>query len=622
MSPFLHDLKYGARLLLKAPGFTAVAALSLALGIGANTTIFTLINAVLLNPLPVEEPSRLVSVFTTDQRNTGGLNSFLQTSLQNFKDYRDKNEVFSSLVAHQFVAISISGGTGEPQQTFGEIVSGDFFSALGVRPIIGRAFLADEDATPGAKLVTVLGYGLWQTRYGGDPGLVGRTVTLNAQAFTVVGIAPKGFRGTNAIGGPTLWVPLMTYQQVTSGFFFENFDTRRALIFNMTGRLKPGVTVQQADANLKTIARQLEQEYQNDNGGRNVTLMPLAQATINPALRSTFVTAGGLLMTIVMLVLLIACANVANLLLARAAVRQKEIAVRLSLGASRSRLVRQLLTEGTLLALVGGATGLLLAYWAQSLLWSFRPPFLTPDALDLTPDLRVLAFTAIISLATGVVFGLAPAVQASRPDLVVELKEKTSAPTGSNRLFGLRNLLVAAQVALSLVALIGAGLFLRSLQSAQRINPGFDSDKLLVLTFDPGSQGYDEVHGRELYRQALERAASIAGADGATIATGIPLLGGFFSRTVFLEGQDPNDRKSGKLVEVNPDRPALFQHRRYPPRSRTRLHRRRSAWRTDRRHHQRDDGEDILARPGRDRPPLQVFWPEQFSGGRRYREGQ
>jgi len=210
MSPFLHDLKYGARLLLKAPGFTAVAALSLALGIGANTTIFTLINAVLLNPLPVEEPSRLVSVFTTDQRNTGGLNSFLQTSLQNFKDYRDKNEVFSSLVAHQFVAISISGGTGEPQQTFGEIVSGDFFSALGVRPIIGRAFLADEDATPGAKLVTVLGYGLWQTRYGGDPGLVGRTVSLNGQAFTAVGIAPKGFRGTNAIGGPTLWVPLMS----------------------------------------------------------------------------------------------------------------------------------------------------------------------------------------------------------------------------------------------------------------------------------------------------------------------------------------------------------------------------------------------------------------------------
>ena len=559
MGTFLQDLKYGVRLLAKSPGFTLVAAGSLALGIGANTTIFTLINAILLNPLPVRAPSELVSVYTTDQRNTGGFNSFLQTSWQNFKDYRDKNEVFQTLFAHQFNIMSLTGGTGDPQQVIGEIVTGDYFSALGVQPMLGRGFLPDEDTTPGAKLVAVLGYGLWQTRFAGDPAFVGKTITLNGQAFTVVGIAPKSFRGTNTIGIPNLWVPMMTYPVTTTGFFKDNFDTRRALMFDVTGRLKPGVTREQAEANLKTIARQLEQEYPNDNGGRNITTVPLAQASVNPALRTIFVAASGLLMTVVGLVLLIACANVANLLLARAAVRQKEIAVRLSLGASRSRLILQLLTEGTLLAILGGVVGWLLAYWAQNLLWSFRPPILPADALDLRPDARVLAFTAIMSLATGVIFGLAPAVQSSRPDLVVELKEKTSAPSGSNRLFGLRNLLVAAQVSLSLIALVGAGLFLRSLQNAQRIDPGFDSDKLLVMSFAPGSQGYDEVHGREYYRLALERARAVPGAESATIATAVPLFGGTFARTVFLEGQDATDRQSGKLVEVNQIGPRYFE---------------------------------------------------------------
>src|SRR5262249_21040335 len=301
-----------------------------------------------------------------------------------------------------------------------------YFTVLGARPQIGRGFLPDEDETPGAKLVTVLGHGEWQKRYGGDPSIVGRTITLNGTGFTVVGVMPKGFKGANAIGAPALWVPYMTYPQTTTGFFRElaQPNNGRGLIFNVTGRLKPGVSVQQAEANLKTIARQLEQEYPNDNKGRSVTLVPLAQATINPGFRGNIVAAGSLLMTIVGLVLLIACANVANLLLSRAAARQKEIAVRLSLGATRLQLVRQLLTEGTLLALMGGATGLLLAYWAQSLLWSFRPPFLQADAIDIHPDLRVLLFTLVIALATGVVFGLAPSLQASRPDLAVELKEK------------------------------------------------------------------------------------------------------------------------------------------------------------------------------------------------------
>jgi predicted permease len=559
MSSVLQDVIYGARLLTRSPAFTAVAALSLALGIGANTTIFTLINAVLLNPLPVEDPSQLVSVWTVDERNTSSAFGSLQTSPLNYKDYRDKNEVFSGLAAHQGLPLNISGGTGQPEQVFGEIVTGNFFDVLGARPLIGRGFRPEEDKAPGAALVTVLGWGVWQTRYGGDPSILGRTITLNGQAFTVVGVMPKGFKGTNAIGAPAMWVPYMTYPQTTSGFFRESIDSRRALVFNMTGRLKPAITVQQAEANLKTIGRQLAQEYPNDNQGRSVTVIPLAQATINPGIRNNFVMAGGLLMTIVGLVLLIACANVANLLLARAAARQREIAVRLSLGAGRARLIMQLLTEGTLLAVLGGIAGLVLAYWAQGLLWSFRPPFLQADAIDLHPDFRVLLFTIGISLATGMLFGLAPAIQASRPDLVVELKDRTSAPTGSNRFFSLRNVLVSAQVALSLVALIGAGLFLRSMQNAQRTNPGFDAAHLASISFDLGAQGYTEERGRQFQQTVLERAAGVAGVQAATLASTVPLFNGGFARTVFLEGQDSSDRRAGRLVQISVVGPRYFE---------------------------------------------------------------
>jgi len=554
MSTLFQDLKFGARLLAKSPGFTFVAALSLALGIGANTTMFTLVNAVLLNPLPVEDPSQLVSVFTADERNPAvfGAGGFLQVSPANYKDLRDKNEVFSGLAAHNGIPLNISGGHGDPAQVFGEIVTGNFFSVLGARPLHGRGFLPDEDKNPGEKLVCVLGYGEWQTRFGGDPAIVGKDVDVNNRKFTVVGVMPNGFKGTNAIGAPALWVPYMTYPQTVTGFVAELMrpENRRGLAFNVTGRLKPGVTVAQAEANMKTVARQLEQEYPNDNQGRNVTLIPLAQATVNPGFRNNMVRAGGLLMTIVGLVLLIACANVANLLLARASGRQKEIAVRLSLGASRGRLIMQLLTEGALLALIGGVAGLLLAYWAQGLLWSYRPPFLQADAVDLHPDVRVLAFTILVSLVTGVLFGLAPAVQASRPDLVVELKEKTSAPVGGSHWYSPRNLLVAAQISLSLVALLGAGLFLRSLQHAQTISPGFDVGHLATLSIDLGAQGYTEERGKQFQDRVIERAESIPGVQAAAMSSTIPLFQGGFSRTVFLEGQDSTDRRAGRLVQI------------------------------------------------------------------------
>jgi predicted permease len=557
MGTLLQDFRFAARLLLKSPGFTAVAVLSLALGIGANTTIFTLVNAVLLHPLAMKDPDSLVAVFTTDERNRGTFFNLMPTSRLNFEDYRKSNDVFSGLAAHNGLALAYSG-KGEPEQIFGEMVTGDYFSVLGVTPALGRGFLPDEDKLPGASLVTVLSYNFWQRRLGGDPAVVGQTITLDGHAFTVIGIAPKGFKGVNAIGTPALWVPFMTHPQLATGFLKEGLDSRRALIFDIAGRLRPGVSLAQADAKLKALAGQLAREYTNDNAGRSVALLPLAQATINPGFRQTMVSAAGLLLTVVGLVLLIACANVANLLLARASVRQREVAVRLSLGASRGRLIRQLLTEGLLLAIIAGGLGMAIAYWAQGVLWSQRPPALAADAIDLSPDLRVLGFTLAVSLVTAVLFGMAPALSASRPDITSELKQRGGAGTFGNRPWSLRNLLVASQVALSLVALVGAGLFVKSLANAQRIDPGFEYEKLALLSVDLGAQGYDEARSRDFHRRVLERVSALPGVESATLASGVPLFQGSFARTVFPEGVDSSDRKNGKLVQLNTVEPGYF----------------------------------------------------------------
>jgi predicted permease len=550
MATLLHDLRYGVRVLLKTPGFTAAAVLSLALGIGANTTIFTLINAVFLNPLPVKEPSRLVGLFTTDEKNTGAFQNFMPVSQPNYRDYQEHSRVFEGLVMHQNVPLNLASG-GEPEQVFGEIVTGNYFDVLGIQPAIGRFFLAGEDKIPGAAPVVVMGHGLWQRRFGGDPSLVGKVITLNGQPFTVVGIAPEGFRGTDVVGGPQLWVPSMMHRQVLSGIFLDWYETRRALLFNIFGRLKPGVSIEQAAAELKTIAASLEARFPKDNDKRSVALLPLNDALINPNVQGQAVLAGWVLMAIVGLVLLIACANIANLQLARAAARRKEVAVRLSLGARRSRLIRQLLTESMLLAVTGGLLGLLIGVWGRDLLWSMRPAFIQDQTLALGLDIRVLAFTFALSMATGLVFGLVPALQASRPDLVVELKDKSSQPNRSNSVFTLRNSLVVAEVALSLVSLVGAGLFLRSLQNAQRIDPGFRTDNLAMLTFNVGAQGYGEQRARDYYRQVLERTEGVAGVSSQTLGQGVPLFGGGGARSVFPEGHEATPGRSGILVQLD-----------------------------------------------------------------------
>jgi predicted permease len=552
MTTILADLRFAIRLLFRSPVLTAVAALSLGLGIGANTLIFSLVNEVFLRPLPLRDADRLISVFTSDARNSdNAFGGFLNTSRLNYEDYRQKNEVFDTLAAHAGAPLSISGGSGEPEQIFGEIVSGNYFETLGAPMRVGRPFTPEEDAKQGAAPVTVLSYGLWQRRFGGDATIVGRTITVNGRAFAVLGVTAESFKGTNAIGGPQLWVPFAMYREVLSGFQLEGWDSRRSLLFNITGRLKPGVSVEQAQANMSAIAAALAQEYPNENGNRTATLVPLAEATINPGFRGIVVNAGGLLMVVVGLVLLVACANVANLLLARAASRKQEIAVRLSLGASRGRLVRQLMIESIVLSLVGGAAGFLIALWTRPALRATRPPFLPDDALAVTIDGTVLLFTAAIALGTGVLFGLVPALQFSRPDLATELKDRSSVTGAAAKRFTPRNALVVLQVALSFVALIGAGLFLRSLGQAQLIDPGFDSSKLAVMSFNLTAQGLSLEAASERQRQILERVRGLGGVERASYASFAALGGGGFLRSVFLEGQDVTDRRAGRLVQIN-----------------------------------------------------------------------
>lgn len=561
MGWLLQDVRYGARLLVRHPAMTVVVVLSLALGIGANTTIFTLVNAVLLNPLPVRDVSSLVRVVTTESRN-GVITPLGAISRPNAVDLGEKNEVFERVAAAGFAQVALSSG-GEPEQVFAQLATGNYFEVLGPRLAAGRTFRPDEDTTPGASPVVVLTYGLWQRRFGGDPGLIGQPITVNARPFTVIGVTGEGFRGTATLGGPELWVPMSMYREVLTGPALDFYDSRRGLFYEAVARLKPGVSVEQATANVNAIGKGIEEAYPTDFRGRSLTVRPLTEGTFPAAFQQQVVLAGTVMMAIVGLVLLIACANVANLLLARASARRQEIAVRLSVGASRTRLVRQLLTESLLLSVLGGLGGLAVAVWARALIWAYRPPFVQAGAVDLNFDGRVIAFTVGLSVLTGLIFGLAPALQGSRADLVTELKDRTSAPTGSHW-HSTRHLLVVAQVTLSFVALAGAGMFLRSLANAQRIDIGFDSSGVAVIGINPGTQGYDEARTRELYRRVGERVGGVAGVEAVTISTGVPLFGGGLARTVFRDGQDPKDPRNGRLAQVNQVAGGYFEAMRIP----------------------------------------------------------
>ena len=558
-----QDLRSGVRMLKKSPGFTFVAVLSLALGIGANTAIFTIINAVFLHPLPVQEPAQLAEMFTRDTKTVNANANFqlTATSLPNYEDYRDQNTVFTGLAATTFPIPVNWGGQAEPQQLLASMVSPNFFDVLGVKAYRGRTFFPDEGQKIGADPVVVLSYALWAKQFGSDPNVVGQTISLNATSFTIIGVSPPNFKGIVSLAQPdVLWVPLSMRDYVLTGQLKELENHRRMRWINIVGRLKPNVTVDQARPAMKTIASALEKEYPRDNPGRTCELYPLNQSALGINQRAQFSLAGGVLMGVVGLVLLIACVNLANLLLAQAAKREKELTLRAALGAGRFRLVRQLLTESTLLSLVGGSAGLLIAFWGRKLLWSFRPPFLPDGSIDLSFDSRVLFFTLAISVLTGFVFGIIPALKASNTDLNEVLKAGGRGGTMGWAHNRMRSLLVVSEIALALVALIGAGLFLRSMQRAQEINIGFEAKNLFMYNFDLGALRYEPEHGQQFFRDALERVKSVPGVADATVSSNGILGGGNggISGTVFREGEqtDPNNR--GTLVNFDDVMPGYF----------------------------------------------------------------
>jgi putative ABC transport system permease protein len=563
---FQQDLRGGLRMLKKSPGFTFVAILSLALGIGANTAIFTIINAVFLHPLPVEEPSRLVEVFTRDTI-TFNANANFQltgTSLPNYEDYRDQNSVFTGLATVTFPITLNWGGQAEPQQLNASLVSGNFFDVLGVKPYRGRTFVFDGDKKVGGNPEVVLSYSLWARRFGSDEKFIGQTILLNGAPYNVVGIAPPGFKGIVSLGRPDLlWIPITMRDYVLTGQLKALEYNRRFRWLSIVGRLKPQVDIAQARAAMKTVAVGLEKEYPRDNTGRTVELFSLNESALGINQRKQFSLAGGVLMGVVGLVLLIACVNLANLLLAQASKREKELSIRAAMGAGRGRLVRQLLTESTVLSLLGGIAGLVVAYWGRNLLWSFRPPFLPDGSIDLSFDARVLGFTLLVSVFTGLIFGIMPAIKASGTDINEVLK--TGGRGGAlgwthNRL---RGLLVISEIALALVALVGSGLFLRSMQNAQQFNPGFESQNLLQMNFDLGALRYDADHGQQFFRDAIERAKTVPGVVSASVSSN-GVFGGGISATIFREGEqtDPNNR--GTLVVFDDVTPGHFETMRIP----------------------------------------------------------
>ncbi len=540
MNTLLQDLRYSIRNLSKSPVFTAVALLSLALGIGANTAIFTLMDQVLLRALPVKDPASLV-LLDLPGPNMGMMAGHNVFSYPMYRDVRDSNKMFSGVLGYFGFQGSLSY-KGQTERVEGDLVTGNFFEVLGIRPYLGRTFTSEDDRAPGAHTVVVLSYNYWKRRFGGDTAILNQTIRLNNQPFTVVGVSQPGFRGLR-VGAPNdLMVPMMMKAAMTPGW--DDLENRRTMFVTVMGRLKPGMDRQRAEAGVNALLHPvLEAEAAAASFPENVRKrflnkhLKLAPGDKGRSqLRERFSAPLVVLMSMVGLVLLIACANVANLLLARAAARQKEIAIRLALGAGRRRIVGQLLVESVLLAILGGGLGLLVSAWTGSFLIGMLPFNGALQAFSSDPDPRVLLFALGLSLITGVLFGLAPAIQATRPDVSTTLKAQANNVSAGSAHVRIRKLLVVAQVALSLLLLIGAGLFGRSLYNLKNVYPGFEPLNLLTFAADPSSSGYSQPAIRSFYERLQERLAGLPGVESASMAA-VPIMNtGMAIMTVQVEG--------------------------------------------------------------------------------------
>ena len=543
-----QDIRFGLRNLRKSPGFTAVAVLSLALGIGANTTIFSYVNALLLRPPSVvAAPNKLCALW-----NCLPDGQYLQFSYPDYVYYRDHSQVFSGLVAYSSDPERVSWKTGgETGLVMGQLVSGNFFSVLGVPPILGRAFLPEEDQVPLRNPVVVLNHKFWQQRLGSDRRVIGRTLIFNGSSFSVVGVAPAHFGGIEALSEPDFWTPIMMQRQISPGM--DLLTNRTGYWLFVTGRPKPGIAPQQAQADLSVLEKQLAQAFPQSNKGWDAAVMPLSG--LPPEFNGVVAPVTGLLMAVVGLVLLIACANLANLLLARASRRTREMAIRSALGAGRGRIIRQMLTESAMLSLAAGVVALGLSVFSGPLLLKLKPPMLSFVNIQLPLDWRVLAFTLLVSLLAGFAFGVAPALRSSKVDVVSRLKEEATGSPARNRL---RNVLVTGQVAVCTILLIGAGLCLRSLASASSIDPGFRIGNRLVVTLDLDILGYSENRGREFYSQVIDKVGGLPGVESASVANHLPLGFARMATVVAIDGYQPPPGLPGIPIDFMGVGPGYF----------------------------------------------------------------
>lgn len=551
METLWRDLRYGWRQIAERPWIAAAAIASMALGIGANTAVFTFANAILLQPLPVEAPDRLAAVFTL----SGEGSALLPVAHPDFEDYRRASPVFADLAAHRVMNFDLSSGD-QPERIQGEIASGSYFRLLGVEAALGRMFSPEEDQVPGAAPVAVISHGLWQRRFAGDRNVLGRRIRLNGHVFEVIGVAPRDFKGVEVFRPADVWVPMSMHDQVLVGDVRRWFDSRSGQLFQVVGRLKPGVSLQAATASVQAVASRIASEYPDEAEGRSATLVRLDEAMIDPNVRGNYLRGGTLLLASASLLFLIACTNVAGLLLARAVGRRKEMAIRLSLGATPKRLTRQLLTEGLILSVLGGIAGLFVAAIARDLLWALRPPT-WPETLDLGMDWRVLGFALLLSLLAGVLLGLVPALQSFQASLLPYLKSD-AASGGASRLT-LRKSLVVLQIALGVLLLTGSALCILSLRNVRGVDLGFDPERLLLVSFSPGTQGYDEAVGRQLYQRVLERVEQVQGVRSATLAQAVPLLAsGKTKGTIVPEGR-PSEDYENRLIGITVVGPRYFE---------------------------------------------------------------
>ena len=556
MEQFWHDLRFGVRMLCKRPGFTAVAVLVLALGIGANTAIFTLVNALLLRPIAAKNPEELVSCYSRNTKNSG----YRAFSYPNYVDIRERNSVFSELLAHDEAMVGLTERD-TTRRVFADLVSANYFSAFGLNMFKGRAFLPEEEKPGSAAQVVIASHEYWR-RAGRDPDLVGKTLRLNGKLFTIIGITPEEFTGTMAMFAPSMYLPLGAYDSTINDLFQESgrkklADRNNHCLF-IVGRLKPGNSQARADADLAVIAAQLEKAYPAENRDHTFHVHSMARlsTSTNPTDEGELRTLSVLISAMASLVLLIACLNLANMLLARGTARRKEFAIRLSLGGGRGRLIRQLLTEGLILSALGGALGMVFAYWGSRILVGSMAALIPLEIVFHSgPDPRVLAAMAGFCALSTIMFGLGPALKLSRPDVVADLKENAGEDTGGVRrsFFSRRNLLVLAQISLSLTLLVIAGLTIRGALRAARTDPGFNLDNGVLIELDPSLAGYGEARGREIYRTVLERLKALPGVEAVSLAATVPFGTVSLGRSVHHAGdiENPADpTASGKSVSA------------------------------------------------------------------------